>query len=491
MALADYFRRSAVAASQALGGYDEAAIASRLDDVVVELAVGSSMQTAEGRALADLTMRLAARLYPRVSLTGASTAGLADLAQHINPGIELVDGGATHAVVIGDGESSAQSRTYAGSDGWLAHVSTSDARHTGDSANPFGAGAAACLSLSRVFRLVFAPDTAQDDGEVNFSTTPFEDVAAHRFDSKLALPESTVLVGFGAVGNGALWALDRASFSGVLHVVDPEPIELGNLQRYVLAARADEGRIKVELAASVSSIVRAHQMSWDDFVSREGYVWDRVAVALDSRRDRQRVQATLPRWITNAWTQPGDLGVSTHPWDTESACLACLYLSHGTTPNEDQLLAETFRLPHAEVGQELRVILQTNGSAPRALLERIAEGLGVPIEVVLEYEHRPLRDLYVGVCGGAVISLSELGAPRQDVHVPLAHQSALAGVLLAARLAGDIVGTDTHLSAATRIDVLKAPPAEPTQPLAKDDRGICLCQDLDYQAAWRAKYESC
>lgn len=42
-----------------------------------------------------------------------------------------------------------------------------------------------------------------------------------------------------------------------------------------------------------------------------------------------------------------------------------------------------------------------------------------------------------GLCGGAVLPLQRTGRPRQDVHVPIAHQSALAGVLLAASAAQD------------------------------------------------------
>jgi hypothetical protein len=49
---------------------------------------------------------------------------------------------------------------------------------------------------------------------------------------------------------------------------------------------------------------------------------------------------------------------------------------------------------------------------------------------------RPIRELYVeGVCGGGLIPLGVIGLPRQELHVPLAHQSALAGVLLASALA--------------------------------------------------------
>ena len=59
-----------------------------------------------------------------------------------------------------------------------------------------------------------------------------------------------------------------------------------------------------------------------------------------------------------------------------------------------------------------------------------------------------------GFCGGAVIPLGDLGRPANDVHLPLAHQSALAGVLLAA--AGVRMGLSGRVdSVVTQYDVLK------------------------------------
>ena len=71
------------------------------------------------------------------------------------------------------------------------------------------------------------------------------------------------------------------------------------------------------------------------------------------------------------------------------------------------------------------------------------------------FEGRPLRALYTeGFCGGAVIPLGEPGTPANEVHVPLAHQSALAGVLLAA--AGVRMGLSGRAdSVVTQYDVLK------------------------------------
>jgi molybdopterin/thiamine biosynthesis adenylyltransferase len=59
------------------------------------------------------------------------------------------------------------------------------------------------------------------------------------------------LVGLGAIGNGAIWALSQIpGLSGTLHLVDPESVDLSNLQRYVLPGQAEVEVSKVDVAAS-------------------------------------------------------------------------------------------------------------------------------------------------------------------------------------------------------------------------------------------------
>src|ERR1700674_2055845 len=59
MALADYYARNALAASQVLAGFDEERIRMALESVRVGLAIGTdAAQCSEGRALLDLLIRL-------------------------------------------------------------------------------------------------------------------------------------------------------------------------------------------------------------------------------------------------------------------------------------------------------------------------------------------------------------------------------------------------------------------------------------------------
>src|SRR2546421_70372 len=82
-----------------------------------------------------------------------------------------------------------------------------------------------------------------------------------------------------------------------------------------------------------------HQGNWASFLEVAGYGCRDVLVALDTAGGRRSVQASLPGWIANAWTQPGDLGVSSHSrFDAPGACLACLYLPLRPQANEDELV---------------------------------------------------------------------------------------------------------------------------------------------------------
>jgi hypothetical protein len=492
MALAPYFHRSAVAASQVLAGFDEEAIRRRLEEVRLELFWGADVvDSAEGRALLDLSIRLIGRLYPRIRLVGPDPGDQHEaLLREINPEIETADGAISHRVVLGSTPAEGDAlNLFAGSKDWDALVSTRSPQDVGDSANPFGAGAAACFAAANLFRSVFLDDSQLDE-DLAFSTLELDSQSTR--DPILlsaSTPQArTVLVGAGAVGNAVIWALGRVDTSLELHVVDPEPIEASNLQRYVLAGTGDTGLPKVDVVRRTLRASVAHSIPWEEFVATEGYDWDRALVALDSADDRRQVQASLPKWIANAWTQAGDLGVSVHPWN-EGACLRCLYLPKGVVPSQDELVAAALGFADDQHRAQVRQLIYNGQPAPPQLLEESAAALGVDPNALLAYRNRPIRDLYVeGICGGAVLPLDRVGRPAEDVQVPLAHQSALAGIVLAARLIGDQLGRGAKSAAATRIDLMHRLGSHLTQPIAKDPRGICICQDAVYQAAWDEKY---
>jgi hypothetical protein len=234
--------------------------------------------------------------------------------------------------------------------------------------------------------------------------------------------------------------------------------------------------------------VNVHRQRFAEFAEMLGEYRLPTLVAVDSARDRRQVQAALPPWVANAWTQPGDLGVSDHDFGGDGACLACLYLPTGVTPSEDQLYAQALGIP--EQIMQVRSLLYQQVPVPDQMLGLIAERLGVSVADAMQFSGVEIRKLYVeGVCGGALLPLGRQGKPRGDVHVPLAHQSVLAGVLLAARLVAKSAGLRWEGTLVTRVDLMRAVQAAfVTQRAGKDPRGLCICQDLDYRSVFESKY---
>ena len=514
MAIADYFQRNSMAASQVLQHFDNAGFESLLRRQCIAIVLDeSAAKSSEGIAAADLVVRLIARFYPRIAIIALdskaerASSELESLAREINPKIAIVSNqsAVTHAIVIGKTAFSlANPRVrvfYVGSRGWTALLSHSKPVGSGSSSNPFGGGIAACFAVANVFRSVFRKqlhDGAEPSEDIKFSVIEYKAGKAATAPILRSVSLGNVcLVGAGAIGNGAMWALRRAPVKGSLTLIDPQDLELSNLQRYVLTTRQDEFHPKVELAERWFSrtkgfSLRPMKMSWDAFAKQSDWKFDRVAVALDSAKDRIDVQASLPRWIVNAWTLGSAIGISRHPSLTGDACLACLYLPNQVVASEDFLVATALgfaTIPQHQDLMDVRRRLDLNVPNDRAYLERIASLKGVPIAELLPFENKSLRALYTeGVCGGQVMGLVVDGQETQ-AEVPMAFQSAMAGILLAAELVIDAAGARTEpMPTISRIDLLRQLPDYISSRRAKDAGGRCLCQDSDYQAVYAQKY---
>ena len=496
MALADYFSRDVVAISQVLQGFETDFFAEELEAVRVGIVFGKEAATSrDGRELVDLSVRLAARLYP--SLTFWTTpAGdefaeeLMALAIRINPNIETSKSGiAQVALSIGMDAPVVDAPTvHVGCDGWIAMVGTEGPYHTSKQGNPFGAGFAACLAAANLFRFLFLPN-GKTLLDADSSFPPDADSFPMLAASQLADP--IVLVGAGAVGNSAAWALARTPLTGQIYLVDPQVVELSNLQRYVLCVRSDENGIKVDITGKeFGGALKAlpYRGALASFLETNGYKWERILVALDSAHDRRAAQASLPRWIANAWTQLGDLGASTHSFLGQDACLACMYLPVHKSKSEDQIIAEGLKIPQFQT--QVRFLLGNGQATGKELCAAVASAWGIPTEKLDPYAARPIRELWVeGICGGGIIPLGEAGPAPRDLQVPLAFQSALAGVLLAAEAVCDVLMDGARRKTLVRrIDVLRPMSDASAQPALTAGTGTCICEDDDFVAIYRAKY---
>jgi hypothetical protein len=497
MALADYYRRNVLAASGSILGLNEDTYVNRMSEVQVGLAFSSGVwSSVEGRTLLELLVRLMARVYPRLILHtdvhGPATDRLARLARAINPAIQCTIGSqrASFDIVVGAADARCDRAIFAGSDGWTTRVSTDTPSSVGSSGNPFGAAAGACLAAALLFRSVFEVDVPAKE-TIHYSlfealTAPGQQVGSWH-EQGLELDGPTALVGCGAVGNAAAFVLGQCSLRGTVAVIDPEDVDLGNLQRYALTVRQDVGRAKVDvvkraLSGSGARIVRM-PVPWDQAAALKRFRWSHVIVGLDSARARRDVQASLPCWVANAWTQQDDLGVSVHPRFGEGACLSCLYLPGGPSRSEDEIVAAALGIP--ELSREVRRLLYKGDAVPIEIARMIAERLHVPIDDVVVQGAHGIRNLYSnGVCGSLLVTT----ATGETDYVPLPQQSVMAGTLLAATLVLHLSGYRQESTQIHRMNIMRPFAPATSLPAMPDPRGICICADDDYVATYQQKW---
>jgi hypothetical protein len=169
--------------------------------------------------------------------------------------------------------------------------------------------------------------------------------------------------------------------------------------------------------------------------------------------------------------------------------VACLYIPRTPALNDDAIIATALGIPEVPLLMRVRELLFRNAGAPDDLLTVIADRRpDVDRAALMKFSGRSLRSLYrEGFCGGVVLPIGRAGRPQADVHVPIAHQSALAGVLAAAALVADAMGFRSVRSDSLRVDVVRPLPSGVRfQPIGAESG--CLCQDRDYQRRYEAKW---
>ena len=500
MALANFFDKTALAASQILQGYCKEKFGKRLETVTIEVAFdGNAISCPEGLFTLDLTTRLLSRLYPNLYFTaldevsGGYTEKLNELAKSINPVINLKEDSPFATIMVG---STALSRKdllfYIGSDEWLVLFSKTKPVGSGNSGNPFGAGAAACFGAANVFRSVFKDQlvNGETDNEFSVSLYNFQKPGAVE---KISIAESPIkfnevfLVGLGAIGNGALWALSKLNITGGnIYIIDPEKIELSNLQRYVLATQDDVDSDKIKLCDRYAySTFKPYKGSWSDFLNvRQDWNLPLVALALDSAADRIAVQSSLPQIILNAWTQPSDLGISRHYDFLEHPCVACLYPPKTGLQSKSQLIAGAVGLPEKEV--QIRELIYNNSPLDETWIKEIAEANKVAFAELKQYIGMPVSVFYSKVlCGGLLITNGQ----NRQMETPMAFQSALAGILLASELVLYTTGKRKEkIETMTRIDLLRPLVEYLNEPLLKTANEYCIFNDPDFRKQYEIKY---
>jgi hypothetical protein len=109
---------------------------------------------------------------------------------------------------------------------------------------------------------------------------------------------------------------------------------------------------------------------------------------------------------------------------------------------------------------------------------------------VVRFRGQPIRVLYAnGICGGALVPPEAVDqTSRRQMHVPVAHQSALAGILLAAAAIRQVAFGESERTLETRIDLRKRITPYTTNVVPADTTGGCICRDPVYVGAYQTKY---
>jgi hypothetical protein len=491
MALAPFFDRVVASTRQVLSVRRsdlETALASTL--IGVEIAES----TENDLVAAELLVNLLSRLYPALLLTGPALVvhELEGVACAINPRIDLVRG--KHATVpIRIGGSVAPDGGLLGrADGWVARVTRRTLDVARGPTNPYASGAVAALLASEVFRQVFASRLPPAEaGDVSVSLLDYSRLTgiAESLPRHLDLGR-VAFCGVGAVGNAALWVLSKdESVSGVAHLIDPQSGELSNMQRYALLTMSNFSRKKVAVAArwfkgSRVEVVQ-HATSLQQLMRSSRLEFETMCASPDDIVTRRVAQAVLPRTIVNGCTNDtGGLAASWHQLDRNGACLACLYHPIAKRRGTAELLAEVIGMDPRDVSE---LLLSGTPLSPQQL-STIASHLRLDPAATADWAGKPISAIQAAMCGAADVDLT--GRGRVD-SVPLAHQSVLAGILMATEL---VKRTNCQLSTRAQgenliswDDVTGPPPEQWTR--NRRAVGGCICGDAAYRSAYSEKWD--
>jgi hypothetical protein len=521
MSLPLFIDRAGDAFQVVLGEHSREELRERLDAVRVRLIAdtGVALDDAHGRAFC-FAANLLSRMYGAIEITGDAglVAAATDQVLAVNPRCDLGGGEATVVLRYGahtgsDAEIAVMAR------GWNVFVDEGSAL---GNAEPAAALAAAAVGVGEVFRFVFAGwlggngRTDAQPGSLNIVTLGDSSDEPGLISSTLELG-SFHLAGCGAIGQAAAATLAISNVSGDLVAVDHEAVELSNLQRYVLSDLDDIGRAKSSVVArylaSVGSKLTVTEViaKWGADERSQAPV-DTVLTALDTGRDRIAVQAGLPRRIYNAGTHPEDLGWSRHEHFGEQPCLACMYLPTSDVPSRHEeigtalnqppvrvlgYLVEPLRVGQPIAVEKVRALVpqpteqEAQAWTERSLLDDLVADGSIDEADRARWTEATVEQLYIdGICGGAILT-TDAELPR-EVLVPMAHQSALAGVMLATELicaASEDLRALRQAAPEGRFNVLVGLPQSPAR-ARTNLTANCLCTDADYVELWDARWSA-
>jgi molybdopterin-synthase adenylyltransferase len=170
----------------------------------------------------------------------------------------------------------------------------------------------------------------------------------HGWESQVLIKNARVLVlGLGGTGSHAAWALTAAGV-GRLHLVDPDVVELSNLNRQLLYTEADLGRPKSEVAAErlravntdVEITAAASAVDGPEPLARLVGGFDVLALCADQPREPAGIRTWANRVCAAAgipWVSGGYNGplVSVGVFGPGGPCFECVRAGIPSRPGAD------------------------------------------------------------------------------------------------------------------------------------------------------------
>ena len=351
------------------------------------------------------------------------------------------DASAGVSLVVGAQAEGAGERIFVGSRGWIAFISPSEAVPTDGPSNPVGAYAAACFGVAEVWKRLLVPHRhifgampiVPATRTLMFSTLTYMPDAAAQPNPELPASidlGTLTMVGVGAGGGAAAFTLASVrDVSGDLTVIEPDPVDDTNLNRYVFADSDDEGHSKAGVVEGFLDrferlTVKAYPEAFSKVASllpRESF--RQVIAAVHSRAARREIQLETPEVLWDAAAaEDGEFRV----WRLIFGITECMYCKHPLGDKD----------PEVEKSRQLAALL---GLSPALWLQRIKDnepfsqeevasiGLhlaGQAINFAIPLPGQPFGDWEAAQCG-------KLFLPDADEAVPIPFAPVMAGVLLA------------------------------------------------------------
>jgi hypothetical protein len=334
-----------------------------------------------------------------------------------------------NATTVVFGSSAPGADVYATCHDWKICLDGSRKADPDEQWNPVLALALACYAAARVTYVAARGMITGGEMTGEFSILDFRGgTVEYDWDKPVDIGVAH-LAGVGAIGSGFLAALGaHATVAGRLVLVDHDPLEVGNLDRYcffdsddVDSPKALSAAARLHSMAELLDIVPAESRLQDYFKAQYAagnrFGLEKLISAPDRRSTRRSFQELLPGRVWDASTSPDELIVHHNNFDPTQACLFCIY---PPSIREDA--------QHAHIAEQLGVAVdrvKSNELITAEEKDRIR--IVYPALNSVRLQGRPYESVFKDLCSASALRVHP---DAEAVLTPFAFISALAGILL-------------------------------------------------------------